>query len=139
METLKFVRAEDHPKSGIVVPGGIDASSLCGSWVNTNNETRGIQRVVLREIDGDLHVRVTAAGPSGPIEWGEIKVASVYATDSGSRNAGAFEAHYDFGFMKALLQANLSLGLLVVAGLNTFEDESHRSNYFSREFYYRAD
>jgi hypothetical protein len=41
--------------------------------------------------------------------------------------------------MTALLEANLSKGLLIIACLKTFRDESGRSNYFSREFFRRAD
>jgi hypothetical protein len=51
----------------------------------------------------------------------------------------AFRATYDFGFLETRLEANLSLGLLVIANLNTFRDDSGRSNYFSREFFYKSD
>jgi hypothetical protein len=49
----------------------------------------------------------------------------------------AFEANYDLGFMDVQVQANFSLGLLVLACFNIFKDQSGRQNYFSREFFRR--
>ncbi len=54
------------------------------------------------------------------------------------RQAAAFSAVYDFGFEEVRLQANVKLGVLVVASFNRFRDESGRSNYFGREFFYRV-
>jgi hypothetical protein len=119
--------------------GEIDPGPICGTWINTNPMTRGIARVTVEQRGAAAVVRVLAAGPEGLIDWGEVGTQALYARDSGSRKATAFEARYDFGFMESLLQANLSLGLLVVAGLNIFKDGSGRRNYFSREFFYQAE
>ena len=43
----------------------------------------------------------------------------------------------DFDFMSLHLQANMSLGLLIIASFNMFKDGSGRSDYFCREFYRR--
>ena len=45
----------------------------------------------------------------------------------------AFVATYDFGYLQTRVEANLSLGLLVVATFNTFRDGSGRFNFFARE------
>jgi hypothetical protein len=50
-----------------------------------------------------------------------------------------FFAVYDFDFMRMFLAANMNKGLLIIASYNTFRDGSGRSNYFSREFFYRAE
>ena len=50
-----------------------------------------------------------------------------------------FLAVYDFDFMQMSLAANMNKGLLIIASYNTFRDGSGRSNYFSREFFYRAE
>ena len=138
MEALRYVRTEDQP-AGAIASEPIDLAPLCGVWVNTNKETRGIEKVLIRQSGGQLLVRIIAVGAAEPVDWGEIRARAVYAKDAGSRTPMAFEALYEFDSVESLLQANLSLGLLVVAGLNTFKDGSGRSNYFSREFYYRAE
>ncbi|HEU4388483.1 MAG TPA: hypothetical protein VFV34_11845 [Blastocatellia bacterium] len=137
MEAYRYVRAEDQALPS-TDPGPLDVAPLCGIWVNTNTDTRGIEKVLVRQSGGKLLVRVIAAGPAEAIDWGETEARAVYAKDATSKVGMAFEALYEFASVQSLLQANLSLGLLVVAGLNTFKDDSGRSNYFGREFYYRA-
>ena len=140
MESLSYMRIEDRleGESGLKGADAIDLFPLLGIWVNTNNETRGIAKVLIGTKNGDLTVQVFGAAFPGLSDWGEVKAETVYANSVRSREAMSFSALYDFGYMQVYLQANLSLGLLVVAGLNTFKDESGRSNYFSREFFYHA-
>ena len=76
-----------------------------------------------------------AADPD-PFDWGRVP-ARPYATEAGTTEALAFEATYDHGFLEVRLQANVKAGVLVVASLNRFVDDSGRSSYFFREFYYR--
>jgi hypothetical protein len=87
---------------------------------------------------GEVSIRISAANGPTPREWGDATVEAVYSAGVHSRAAMAFVAKYDFGFMETRLEANLSLGLLVIATFNTFRDGSGRSNYFAREFFYRA-
>ncbi|MGH9898531.1 MAG: hypothetical protein ACRD63_03585 [Pyrinomonadaceae bacterium] len=140
MESLKYRSDEDrldtagNQKSVEL----IDLSPLHGIWLNTNSETRGIVKVIVGSSNGDggdLTVNVFGACAPSPCDWGEIKAETIYAASVGSKEGFAFSASYDFKFMEVYLQANLSLGLLVVAGLNIFKDSSGRSNYFSREFF----
>ena len=48
-----------------------------------------------------------------------------------------FLARYDFGFADLTLAANEAKGLLIIAAFSTFRNGSGRSNYFTREFFYR--
>jgi hypothetical protein len=95
-------------------------------------------RAIISGGSGDVSIRVFAANGPTPREWGDSAVEVVYAAGVHSPAAMAFVARYDFGFMETRLEANLSLGLLVIATFNTFRDNSGRSNYFAREFFYRA-
>jgi hypothetical protein len=70
-------------------------------------------------------------------DWGVVD-APVFAFTFDAKQAGAFSAIYDFGFEEVRLQANVKLGVLVVVALNQFRDDSGRSNYFDREFFYRT-
>ncbi len=138
MQALKYVRAEDHLEAGSGAPAEIDPSPLLGEWVNTNTATRGIEKVVIRRDGDDVSIRVFGAWSPSPCDWGEARVDVLYSTGVQSSDVMAFSAAYDFGFLETRLEANLSLGLLVIANLNTFRDSSGRSNYFSREFFYHS-
>ncbi len=137
ISTLKYSRLEDQIASGGEDrPGSIDTAPLLGTWVNTNPRTRGIVRAVLREDAGVIRLRVFGAGE--PLhDWNEVPIESLYAKNSGSADPMAFLALYDFGFLETQVEANFSLGLMVIAALNTFKDGSGRGNYFSREFFRR--
>jgi len=116
----------------------IDTSLFVGNWVTTNRATRGIVRIVVRESGAGLVVHAFGACSPVPCDWGQAE-ASVFADGVGSTTGLAFSATYDFGFMESDLQAKIKKGVLVVAGFNRFKDGSGRSNYFSREFFYRED
>jgi hypothetical protein len=83
-------------------------------------------------------VRIVAAGDPEPSDWGET-IASLFAADASSPEAMAFSAFYDFGFMETQLQAHVRQGVLIIAKFDRFKDNSGRSNYFSKEFFYRAE
>ena len=70
-------------------------------------------------------------------DWGEVR-GRIFADAVTSKRGLAFSAVYDFGFKETYLQAKVKKGVLVVANLNRFKDGSPRSNYFSREFFYRT-
>lgn len=110
----------------------LDLSVLLGDWHNTN-PAGGIERIVI-EPNGDGRLRVHSS--SSVRDWGTV-VARVFAFDFDSNVAGAFAAVYDFGFAQVRMQANVKQGVLVVVTLTAFNDDSGRSNYFNREFYYR--
>jgi hypothetical protein len=111
----------------------LDLSLLTGTWINTNTESRGIHRVVVKP-----HGRGLAVAAYGPDDWGTVE-AAVFADAFESRTAMAFSTWYQFDFMDVRLQANVKNGVLVMASLNRFTDDSGRSSYFTREFYYRRE
>jgi hypothetical protein len=138
MNAAKSVRADEKIQSPDPGPFEIDPSPLLGHWINTNSITPGIARVIISGGGRDVSIRVFAASGPTPREWGDADVEVVYSAGVQSPAAMAFVARYDFGFVETRLEANLSLGLLVIAAFNTFRDGSGRSNYFAREFFYRA-
>jgi len=138
MDSYKYTREEDRvqPEGNLERP--IDVTPLLGDWRNTNTGSKGISRVVLtKDGGGGLTIAVFGSCDGSPQSWGEVKIDAVYAKGAGSLDPMGFQARYDFDFMETRLDANLSLGLLVIAGLNTFKDSSGRSNYFSREFFHQ--
>ena len=106
----------------------LDLSVIVGDWRNTN-QAGGITRIVVED-NGDGRVKVEAN------DWGSV-AAPVFAFEFDGDYAGAFNAVFDLGFEEVRMQANVKQGVLVVATFNAFKDDSGRSNYFHREFFFR--
>jgi len=115
----------------------LDLTVLLGDWRNTN-AAGSISRIVC-EPAGAGRMSVHCYGRCVPEErdWGVVEAPTFAFTFEG-REAGAFSARYDFGFEEVRMQANVKAGVLVVATFNSFRDQSGRSNYFDREFFYRT-
>ena len=140
MTSLPYVQMQDRlaPAEAQYIEGRMDVSALLGTWINTNRTARGIAQIVLRtDDDGQLIVQAFGAEAPTLCDWGEIHTDVVYAENLQSHAGMAFTARYDFDFLQAHLQGNLNLGLLVLASFNRFTDDSARSDYFAREFFYR--
>jgi hypothetical protein len=121
-----------------IATGPIHPEPLLGTWLNTNTATRGVSRAILSRQSGQIMVRIVAVGDPGLHDWGETE-ASLFVADASSSEAMAFSAFYDFGFMETQLQAHVRQGVLIIAKFDRFKDSSGRSNYFSKEFFYRAE
>ncbi|PYP88383.1 MAG: hypothetical protein DMF61_07270 [Blastocatellia bacterium AA13] len=111
---------------------------LPGTWENTHSASRGIRKVVLRVNEDQLRVQIYGAGDQSLCDWGEVG-ACFFDHQACVHEAMAFTAFYDFDFMESQLLAHVKLGVLVIAKFDRFKDQSGRSNYFSREFFYRVD
>ncbi len=114
----------------------IVAEPLLGTWFNTNAATRGIAKAVLAAKENGIVLRIFATGGEQMVDWGET-AASIFAADALATEAMAFSAFYDFGFMETQLQGHVRQGILIIAKFDRFKDNSGRSNYFSKEFFYR--
>jgi len=132
---MQFAQLSDRVEIDPAEAGPIDASALPGSWINSNPDTQGIARIVIRRDGrGSLTMQAFAVGPEGLIDWGSTAI-DVCAATPASRVAAGFTASYDFGFAETRLQGMIMKGLLVLAILNTFKDDSGRAAYFVREYF----
>jgi hypothetical protein len=130
-----FMMAADVSR-GAERPAPVDLGELTGLWKNTKRNTRVIRALTLTKV-GDAF-ELNAFGAGAPREWGKVNVVP-HAGGVDAHDPAGFLAVYDFDFMRMLLAANMNKGLLIIASFNTFRDGSPRSNYFSREFFYRAE
>lgn len=112
----------------------LDASNLKGVWINSNPDTNGIARMEFSDVDGTLSIRVHAVGPNGLIDWGLAPV-KLFAASPSSRTTAGFTCTYDFGFAETRLQAMIMKGLIVLAQVHKFKDDSNRMNFFVREYF----
>jgi hypothetical protein len=133
------VGGDDPIERDPVEPGQpFDRSEMLGDWLNTNPDSNGILRLLIDD-DGrnGAVIRAWGAQVPHPVEWGSAP-AALFALSSGSSSAKAFSATYDTADVVVTLQANIKQGVLVVASFTEFCDDSGRSNYFHREFYYQS-
>jgi hypothetical protein len=137
-ETLPF-KQNSHLHPALSDPAATaNVASLLGHWKNTNRETRGIAEcVVAQDAEG---VTVSITGASDPIEW-PIARATVLANleEEANQRTIALLADFAFGFMTAETHVRVNKGVLVIVLYVTFHDDSARSNYLNREFFYRVD
>ena len=137
MTRLQSVRADDQlGEFASAPPGEIDVAPLLGTWWATDKATDSVVKLELADHAGSFVVHAFGACTPAPCDWGE-RPAVPYAATVGSRDAMAFSAVYDFGFMETLLAAYMKGGILVLDTFNAFKDASGRANYFTREFFHR--
>jgi hypothetical protein len=130
---MEFAQIYDRVETD--TPGEpMNLSGLSGVWVNSNPDTNGIARMVISESDGKVSLQVYAIGPDGLIDWGSADVA-LFASSPTSRLVSGFTCLYDFGFAETRLQAMILKGLIVLAQVHRFKDDSRRVDYFVREYF----
>ena len=140
-------RDMDFKQSGHLNPALCDpatrtlsAGTLTGRWVNTNRESQGIADCFIEQEGDQFRVRGVAVGADGPIVWPATE-AGVFANleEEAGQRALALAVSFDFGFWNAEAYLRVNKGVLVIVLFNTFQDNSGRSNYVTREFFYRPE
>jgi hypothetical protein len=133
------IEIPSEPRTGAILVDEVDASPLIGTWRNTNAASTQIAFVRIQDVDGRPMVSVWGASRPSFRDWGQVPIGRLYRGSPAAPLAAAFESRFDFGSMTALLEVNISKGLLIVACLKTFRDGSGRSSYFVREFFRKTD
>ena len=112
---------------------------LFGRWLNTNRDTRGIAECTITPESGQIRVSVVGVGDDGPIAWPVVTAhALANLEEEAGQRTGALMATFEFEFMRAETHIRINKGVLVIVLFATFLDDSGRSNYLNREFFYRA-
>jgi hypothetical protein len=139
--TLEF-KSSSHLDPALTDPATrtLNADKLTGRWRNTNQKTQGIAEIVIKEHDGKFTVSASGVGLDGPIPWRpvQVQVLANLEEEAGQR-AVALAVNFDFDFMTAETYLRVNKGVLVIVLFNTFRDDSGRSNYVNREFFYRQE
>lgn len=114
-----------------------DLEKLFGRWLNTNRETRGIAECTIKRVGDQIKVSVVGVGDDGPIAWPTVTArALANLEEEAGQRTGALMATFEFGFMRAETHIRINKGVLVIVLFATFLDDSGRSNYLNREFFY---
>jgi hypothetical protein len=116
----------------------LNADKLIGRWRNTNTQTRGIAEITIKERAGKFTVTASGVGSDGPIPWPPAQaLALANLEEEAGQRAVALAVNFDFDFMTVETYLRVNKGVLVIVLFVTFRDDSGRSNYVNREFFYR--
>ena len=127
------LRLDDRPPAS--PPEELDLGGLAGGWLNTDGgASGGVLRFELAERDGGLFARATAVGG---YEWDEVE-ALPFAPTVADGHAWAFNCRFEFpGGVATDVSAYNKQGILVAAIFTSFDDDSPRADYWTREFFHR--
>ena len=116
----------------------LHADKLIGRWLNTNPETQGVAEIIVERAGESFFVGVLGVGEDGPIAWPRTKATALAnLEEEAGQRALALAVDFDFGFMRAETYLRVNKGVLVIVAYYIFLDDSRRSNYVNREFFYR--
>lgn len=110
----------------------IDLSTILGTWINSNQQTEWIKKFTITQ-QGE-QVFIDAYGGKSPEYWGKVEVTT-YVDNLGQTG---FSGQYNLDGVEALLASNTNKGLCIIATFLKFKN-GHRTNFLSREFYYKVD
>lgn len=134
---LQF-KQNSHLEPALSDPAIVNLEKLFGRWLNTNRETRGITECVVAREGNQIKVSITGAGDELPMEWPTVTAhALANLEEEAGQSTGALMATFDLGFMRVETHMRINKGVFVIVLFATFVDDSGRSNYLNREFFYR--
>jgi hypothetical protein len=140
-EHLEFKQI-GHLSRDLTDPGAntLNAYKLVGRWANTDPKTRGLAELIIEQDGDNFNVTPVGAGADGPIKWPTARATPLanLEEEAGQRTM-ALGAAFELGFMRSETYIRINKGVLVIVLFNTFLDDSGRSGYVNREFYYRRD
>jgi hypothetical protein len=138
-EVLEF-KQNGHLDPALLDPATITSvEKVIGRWLNTNPDTKGIAACEIQREGERFKIEITGVGADGPIAWPIVRTKALanLEEEAGQRTI-ALAATFEFGFMKSEIYIRVNKGVLVIVLFNTFQDDSGRSNYLNREFFYRV-
>jgi hypothetical protein len=113
-------------------------ASVLGRWLNTNRDTRGIAECTVAQDKDGFTVSITEVGDHEPWPTARAKVFANLEEEAGQRTV-ALTATFNLGYMTAETHMRVNKGVFVIVLYVTFHDDSGRSNYLNREFFYRSE
>ena len=113
-----------------------NAASVLGRWLNTNRDTRGIAECVVAQDEHGITVDITGVNENWPTV--RATVLANLEEEAGQRTV-ALLATFDLDSAVAETHIRVNKGVLVIVLYVTWHDDSGRSNYLNREFFYRSE
>lgn len=124
---------KEHLRAAAIMPLALNLSPLAGTWLNCNNKTPGLVKVVITVSGNAVSVHPFGACVPTPCDWGTVN-GLAYANNVSATPAAAITAKFKFSFKETIMTGHLDYGVLVLETFNHFTDNSGRSDYATREF-----
>lgn len=132
-------KQNSHLNESLYEPVSGTLEKLFGRWLNTNRETRGIAECTVARDGDQIKVSIVGVGDDGPIAWPTVMARELAnLEEEAGQRTGALMATFEFDFMRVETHLRINKGVFVIVLFATFLDDSGRSNYLNREFFYRA-
>jgi len=118
---------------GSITPSLAAPRDFVGTWVNTNSNTRGITKLVVRRAGGNrLVVRVFGSCSPRDCDWGRARLTT-YGSSVQDKNHRSATTTYNKNFANTFLTINLrGRNRMSLQSFTQFKDNSNRQNYTSR-------
>ncbi len=113
---------------------GSEIEQLLGTWNNVNPKTGQISHIIMSSQDDTLLLHAFGKLEDGTKDWGTT-TCELFSSNVTSTEIEGFICHFNFDFMRVEIAGNMKYGVMVIQSYNTFQDGSHRNNYFCREFF----
>lgn len=140
MERVEF-KQSSHLEPSLTDPATrtLNVEGLLGRWKNTNPETLGLSEIIIAQEGSRFFVSPIGVGTNGPIHWPKAEgLVLANLEEEAGQKAVAIAANFEFGFMNADTHLRVNKGVLVIVLIITFRDDSGRSDYINREFFYKV-
>lgn len=111
-------------------------SAVVGTWVNVDPATRGIVKVVVTNVGGQLHIHTYGKCTPTPCDHGDI-AANAFSPSVSDAKATGFSGQYDFGFKTTEVTGLRAGALLALETRNKFAGGDSRYDYVGREMFRR--
>ncbi len=133
-KTMSTAQAINHRRLPLIKDGG-DLTDLLGTWVNANDKSESLSRLIIeRDEQQEYWIRTFAVADPVPVNWGRV---AMDVHQAGRRQSG-FHATYDLAETVVHLVANYKLGVLVIELFSSFKGSGDRPGTIGREFFRRA-
>ena len=140
-ENLEFKQIRDLDQALIEADvQTMNVDRITGRWKNTDRHTRGLSEITIEQTGEQFSVSALGVGADGPIAWRAKRVRPLANLEEEAGQRGiTLVADFDFGFMSAETYLRINKGVLVIVLFTTFTDQSGRTGYVTREFFYRPE
>ncbi len=113
------------------------ASTMVGTWVNVDRNTRGITKVIITESGNQYEIQVFGSCSPTDCDWGKSALTT-YGDNVGDVTHKAGTALFNPGFSQTTLSVIQSGSQINLDGFTRFTDNSARQNYHNRHTLRRA-
>ncbi|BAY90098.1 MULTISPECIES: hypothetical protein [unclassified Tolypothrix] len=124
--------------AAVASPSLAAPADFVGTWVNKDNNTRGVTRLVITSAGSNkLNIQVFGKCHPTDCDWGTVPVVT-YGLNVQDTNHTYATANYTKGFSNTLLTLNHAGSQIMLQGFTQFLDNSGRQNYYSRDYFQRT-